>query len=103
MANTNTSEPYIRIAHSVQEQLMVSQFTEQQRRMLDLIYRLSVACGRNTAYIPRQKDFELVGVHEVHVKAHLAVLIRDKVIYREGCYYAFNLNFDDWRERARAA
>ena len=97
MANVNPSEPYIKIAHSVQEQMMVSQFTEQQRRILDLIYRLSLACGKTTAYIPRQKDFELVGVREFHVKAHLDALVRDKVISREGSYYGFNLNFNEWR------
>jgi DNA invertase Pin-like site-specific DNA recombinase len=48
---------------------MVGCFTEQQRRILDLILRLSWGCDKTTAYI--QRDFEVVGVREGHVKTHL--------------------------------
>ncbi len=76
---------------------MVSQFTEQQRRMLDLILRLSWGCGHHSAFIPKQKDFEIVGIGEGHIKAHLDWLIQAKVILRNGNYYSFNKDFDQWR------
>jgi len=85
------------MAHSINEQLMVSHFSEQQRRVLDLILRLSWGCGTKVAYIPRQRDFEIVGIYEGHIKAHLDWLIEAKVITREGCYYQFNKDFDQWR------
>ncbi|MDD5511392.1 MAG: replication protein [Dehalococcoidales bacterium] len=97
MANNLPTEAHIRIAHSIEEQLMVSNFTSQQRRILDLILRLSWGCNKENAYIPKQRDFEIVGVREGHIKAHLDCLIRDKVLYRNGSFYSFNRNFNDWR------
>ena len=41
MANPQVENGYLKIANDIQEQLMVSHFTEQQRRILDLILRLS--------------------------------------------------------------
>jgi len=76
---------------------MVSHFSEQQRRILDFILRLSWGCGNKVAYIPHQRDFEIVGVRESHVKAHLDWLSEARVIMRENCYYQFNKDFDQWR------
>lgn len=97
MASPQPTDDHLRIAHSIEEQKMVSFFSEQAGRILELILRLSWGCGHHAAYIPHQKDFEIVGVLEGHVKAHLDILIRDKVIFRDGPYYQFNKNFDDWR------
>lgn len=97
MANPQPTEPHLRIAHSIGEQLMVSNFTEQQRRILDLILRLSWGCNKEIALIPKQKDFEIVGVREGHIKAHLDCLVRDRVICRNDTAYSFNRNFNEWR------
>lgn len=97
MANPQPTDAHLRIAHSINEQLMVSHFSEQQRRILDFILRLSWGCGDNVAYIPHQRDFEIVGVREGHIKAHLDWLIEAKVIIRQDCYYRFNKDFDQWR------
>ena len=98
MANPQPTDPHLRVAHSINEQLMVSMFTEQQRRILDLILRLSWGCGKKEANIPQYCDFELVGVRRVHIKHHLDILVRDKVIERPGdTTYSFNKNFDEWR------
>jgi len=97
MANPQSTDAHLRIAHSINEQLMVSHFSEQQRRVLDFILRLSWGCGNKVAYIPRQRDFEIVGVREGHVKAHLDWLVEAKVILRQDCYYQFNKDFDQWR------
>ncbi len=90
-------ESHLRVAHSIGEQLMVSYFTEQQRRILDLILRLSWGCGKETAYIPRQKDFEIVGVGEGHIRVHLDWLINARVVTRDGAHYAFTRDFSHWR------
>jgi DnaD/phage-associated family protein len=97
MANPQPTDAHLRIAHSIEEQLMVSQFTEQQRRILDLILRLSWGCAKHSAYIPKQRDFEVVGISEGHIKAHLDWLVSAKVILRDGNYYSFNKDFDQWR------
>jgi len=97
MANPQPSDAHLRIAHSILEQLMCSNFTEQQRRVLDLILRLSWGCGKKCAEIPYQKDFGLVGVRESHVKRHIDWLIEARVINREANTYSFNKDFDQWR------
>lgn len=102
MANPQPTDAHLRIAHQISEQLMVSHFTAKQRRILDLILRLSWGCGKKVANIPRQKDFEVVGIEEGHIKEELDVLTRDNIIFREGNLYSFNKNFDNWRvSRAR--
>jgi len=76
---------------------MVSRFSEQRRRILELILRLSLGCGKNAAYIPKQRDFEVVGIGENRIKAHIDWLVNAGVIIREGCYYSLNTDFDQWR------
>jgi hypothetical protein len=82
MLNSQPVDAYLKIAHSIEEQLMVSRFTARQRRILDLILRLSWGCHKKTAYIPRQKDFEVAGISESHIKLHLEWLERSRVIFR---------------------
>jgi Bacteriophage replication protein O/DnaA N-terminal domain len=92
-----TSEAYLKIEHSIAELLSVCHFSEQQRRILDLIFRLSWACGKKTAYIPHQRDFEVIGVREGHIKAHIDWLVAAFVIVRRGCYYSINKDFAQWQ------
>lgn len=97
MEKITSVDSHIRIATKIGEQLMVSNFTERQRRILDLILRLSWGCGKEYAVIPRQSDFEIVGVPEGHVKLHLNWLTEAKVIFRDKDRYSFNKNYDQWR------
>ncbi len=97
MTSPPPTEPYLRIAHSIQEQIMISGFTEHEIKILLFILRLSWGCGRRSAYVPRQKDFELIGVGENHVKTKLDYLIRSRVIFRDGCRYEFNKNYAEWQ------
>jgi hypothetical protein len=97
MANPQPGEAHLRMAHSIAEQIMVSHFSEQQRRILDLILRLSWGCGKMTAFIPHQRDFRLVGIGENRIKNHLDWLQSAKVINRAGQFYSFNRQFDQWR------
>ena len=102
MANPQPTDAHLRVAHEISEQLMVSHFTAKQRRVLDLILRLSWGCGKKEAIIPRQADFEVVGVFKSDIKEELTVLERDRVISRDGDTYSFNKDYDQWRiSRAR--
>lgn len=102
MANPQPTDAHLRIAHSIQEQIMVSDFSKRQRKILDLILRLSWGCGKKTARIPLQSDFTILGLYEGDIKIELDVLCRDKIIFRDGEIYSFNKNYDEWRmKRAR--
>jgi len=64
---------------------------------MDLILRLSWGCGKKEAYIPHQKDFSVVGIYEADIKEELDWLEVSKIIIREGTFYWFNKNFDEWQ------
>ena len=97
MANPQPSDAHLRIAHSITEAIMLRDFSKRQRKILDLILRLSWGCGKKTATIPHQKDFECVGVHEGHIKKELEWLIDSKIITREENRYSFVKDFDLWQ------
>lgn len=96
MANPQPTDAHLRIAHSINEAIMTRDFSKRQRKILDLILRLSWGCGSKYAYIPLQKDFEVVGVHEVAVKNEITWLEVSKVIIRDNHFYWFNKNYDEW-------
>ena len=96
MANPQPTDAHIRIAHSITEAIMVRDFSKRQRKILDLILRLSWGCGKKYAYIPYQRDFIVVGVHEVDIKKELDWLEVSGVIIREEAVYSFNKDFEQW-------
>jgi hypothetical protein len=96
MANPQPTDAHLRIAYSIQEQIMMSMFPERPLRAMLFILRLSWGCGKHSAYIPRQRDFALCGVGESHIKQVLIWLINANVIIRDGDYYQFNKDFDRW-------
>jgi phage replication O-like protein O len=103
MADPQVENGYTRLANDLHEQIMVSYFTERQYRILEFIIRLSYGCQKKEAYIPRQADFEMVGILSGHIRHQLDLLIRDNVITRNGDYYAINKDYDHWRiSRAEA-
>jgi hypothetical protein len=84
------------MAHSINEAIMQRDFSKRQRKILDLILRLSWACQKKYAVIPYQKDFEVVGVSESHIKDELAWMVTSKILFVEGDRYSFNKDFDVW-------
>ncbi len=97
MANPHQTDAHLRLAHSILEQIMVSDFSKRRLSILLFILRLSWGCGKKEATIPRQSDFEIVGVGSGHVRGELDWLVESKVIYRNGDSYSFNKDYDDWR------
>lgn len=88
---------FTRMHHDITEAIMLRDFTKRQRKILDLIFRLSWGCGKDTAYIPKQRDFTLVGIYEPDIKRELEWLITSQIIEHEDGYYRFNENFDQWQ------
>ena len=97
MANPQLEHGYTRIANAISEAIMLRDFSKRQRKIVDLIFRLSYGCNKKSAYIPRLRDFEVVGITEAHVGAELKWLAESKVITIEGQQYLFNKNFDEWQ------
>ncbi len=97
MANPQITDAHLRVAHSINEAIMLRDFTKRQRKILDLILRLSWGCGKKTALVPKQRDFEVIGIRETHISTELTWLATSKVISINGCEYAFNKDFDQWQ------
>jgi len=97
MANPQPTDAHLRVAHSINEAIMLRDFSKRQRKILDLILRLSWGCGKKTAYIPRQRDFEVIGIKETHISTALAWLVESKIISINSTEYAFNKDFDQWQ------
>lgn len=97
MANPQPTDAHLRMAHSISEAIMMRDFSKYQRKILDLILRLSWGCGKKYAYIPHQKDFRVAGIFESDIKKNLDWLEVSKIIGRDGPFYWFNKDFDQWQ------
>lgn len=97
MANPQPTDAHLRIAHSITEAIMLRDFSKRQRKILDLILRLSWGCGKKYAIIPQQRTFEIVGIGESHIKVELEWLEQSQVIYQDNDRYSFNKDFDQWQ------
>jgi hypothetical protein len=97
MANPQPTDHHLKIAHSIGEAIMMRDFSKRQRKVLDLILRLSWGCGKKEACVPRLKDFEIVGVGITHVKSELEWLVASHVIKITGTQYSFNKDYDQWK------
>lgn len=96
MANPQLTEAHLRIPHTITEALMTSDFTKRQRKIVDLILRLSWGCSKESATIPRQRDFEVLGIRETHVGKELSRLVESRVIFIKGNDYSFNKDCGQW-------
>jgi hypothetical protein len=76
---------------------MMRDFSKRQRKILDLILRLSYGCGKKIALIPHQNDFIVAGIYESDIGKEIAWLVDSLVIGHDGDYYWFNKDFDQWR------
>jgi len=95
--NPQPTDPHLIVAHSIWEAIMQRDFSKRQVKILDLILRLSWGCGKKYAIIPKQKDFQVVGVGEGHIKAELNWMVTSKIITIDGDQYSFNKMFEEWQ------
>lgn len=97
MANPQLEDGFLGIAHSINEAIMLRDFTKRQRKILDLILRLSWGCHKKSAIIPKQSDFTVIGIYETDISDELNWLESSKIIFRDGIEYSFNKDFDQWQ------
>lgn len=99
MASPQPTDAHLRIAHSIHEAILIRNFTIRQRRIIDLIMRLSWGCGKKTCIIPKLVDFKIVGIYKSDIKRELQYLVEANVINwnRNTNTFAFNKNFDSWK------
>ncbi|MAH46900.1 hypothetical protein CMI37_13805 [Candidatus Pacearchaeota archaeon] len=97
MANPQPTDPHLRVAHELLEEIIACDFTKRQLSIILMILRFSWGCHKKNAVIPRQRDFAIAGVLETHIKAELDWLVNAKVLQIEGDSYWFNKDYDQWR------
>jgi len=81
---------HTRIPHKTLEALILHQFNKRQRRIIDLIIRLSWGCGKDEAYIPKQREIApILGITDGHISVELKLLKKSKIIkIRDGQFYS---------------
>ncbi len=99
MAEVHRTDAHLRLAHSLLEQFAVSDFSKRQYKILLFILRLSWGCGKKFAVIPKRSMFGQVGIGHQHIRAELAALVRDQVLWtnEDGTRFGLNKNYDEWR------
>lgn len=99
MANPQPTDSHLRLAVAIQDELTIRDFTKRQYKIINLILRVSWACGKKYAVIPQYtKYFKACGLHKQDVKKEINTLVKNKVIFWEQAtnIFEFNKNFDEW-------
>lgn len=99
MANPQPSDAHLRMAHSINEELMMRDFSKRQRSILDLVLRLSWGCNKHVAIIPLLKNFEICGVPPTKIKGELEYLVNALVIFWDlnTNRFWFNKDYEQWK------
>jgi len=71
VAKPQSISAHLRIAYSINEAIMLRDFSKRQSKIVDLIPRLSGGWVKKESYIPHQRDFEIVGIYQADVKSQL--------------------------------
>lgn len=99
MANPQPTDSHLRLAVVIQDELTLRDFTKRQYKIINLILRVSWACGKKCAVIPQYtKYFKACGIYKSDIKKELNMLIKNRVIFWEQNtnIFEFNKNFDEW-------
>jgi uncharacterized phage protein (TIGR02220 family) len=99
MANPQPTDSHLRLAVTIQNELTLRDFTKRQYKIINLILRVSWACGKKFAVIPQYtRYFKACGLHKQDIKKELDTLTKNKVISWEQStnLFEFNKNFDEW-------
>lgn len=95
MANPQP-EQFTRISNELYTAIMQTNFSKRQRKILDLVIRMSYGCGKKHATL-RPLDFELVGIHKTDIRQELAHLQQAGVLFIEGDQISLNKDYERWR------
>jgi hypothetical protein len=98
MANPQPNDPHGVIAHDIQENLLIRNFTKQQLKIIYLVIRLSWGCGAKGWQYSSYKDFDVIDLYKGDVAKNLRFLCDSKVISWNKRYklIVFNKNYDTW-------
>jgi len=99
MANPQPTDSHLRLAVTIQDELTIRDFTKRQYKIINLILRVSWACGKKYAVIPQYtKYFKACGIYKSDIRKELNMLIKNRVIFWEQNtnIFEFNKNFDEW-------
>jgi DnaD/phage-associated family protein len=98
MANPQPNDPHGVIAHDIQENILIRDFSKQQLRVIYLVIRLSWGCGVKVWQYESYKDFEVIGLYKGDVAKNLTFLNTNNVVTWNKQYklLAFNKNYDTW-------
>ena len=99
MANPQPKDAHIIITHSIQENLIIRNFSELQLKLIYLIIRLSWGCGLKAWQYKSYKDFEVIGIYKSDVTTHLNYLQVNMVVdwFEKYNLLIFNKDFDQWK------
>lgn len=99
MVNPQPTDSHLRLAVAIQDELTLRDFTKRQYKIINLILRVSWACGKKYAVIPQYtKYFKACGLHKQDVKKEINTLVKNNVLSWEQLtnIFEFNKNFDEW-------
>ena len=94
------NKPFTRLPNEILNETLISDFGKRERKVFDLILRLSYGCFNRNYCIVRKVDFEAVGVGSSKIKAVLESLIEKNIIFIEedlnGLKITINEQVDLW-------
>lgn len=75
------NKPFTRLPNEILNKTLISDFGKRERKVLDLILRLSYGCFNRNYCIARKVDFEAVGVGSSKIRAVLESLKEKNIIF----------------------
>lgn len=99
MANPQPTDAHGIIAHDIQENLLIRDFTLLQLKIIYLVIRLSWGCGNKSWQYNSYRDFEVIGIYKGDVATQLKYLKNNNVLGWNPKYslISFNKDFDQWK------
>lgn len=99
MANVQTENGYTKIADELLEALYSTNFSEPERRMIDLIIRYSYGCNKHSITLKQWNDICLAGIPAGKIQHYLNHLKTSNILFidEDTKTLMLNKNYDQWR------
>ncbi|WP_304543852.1 replication protein [Desulforamulus aquiferis] len=85
-----------RLSNELYTAIMQANFSKRQRKILDLVIRMSYGCGKKFALL-RPMNFELVGIHKTDIGQELEHLSRAGVLFIDDERITLNKDYEQWQ------
>lgn len=98
MANPQPNDAHIILAHTIQDNLLLRDFSKIHLKVIYLVIRLSWGCASKGWQYKSYRDFEVIGLYKSDVAKVLTFLNSNNVITWNKKYnlLIFNKDFDTW-------